>query len=349
VPASPQGPAGGKSYGVNQSQGAFGNNPWNQQGRYGCDYGYPGVPGDCGYSSPNGYQYFASRGLPLVRFAFRQGNLQPGAGANPPFPDFDPGEVARIRQSLDVASAQGAKVFMAVWSSGCPTDTDANLRTMDDRCYTDFWTKIVTTFGNHPAIWGWEVIDNEPNNWGGWGDTDYGKQRFAQVAQEVVNSIRTTGDSHWILVPGLGSQNAEWWPDRNPYLDVTDPLNHFAYSAHTYWNCANPSYVYDGCGSPTIGVDQIQPFVNWIKQKNAQGKYARGMFSEFGVPHNDSRWFTALDNFYSYVDSEPLLIGGTYWSAGVGWCNSGDLMYVEPCGGQDRPQMPALIKHPSTS
>jgi endoglucanase len=87
--------------------------------------------------------------------------------------------------------------------------------------------------------------------------------------------------------------------------------------------------------------------MTWLQAKASQGKYARGIFTEYAVPDDDSRWFTVLDNFLSYVEAQPLLIGGTYWAAGTGWCSSADKIHVEPCKGLDRPQEPTLARHPT--
>ena len=37
---------------------------------------------------------------------------------------------------------------------------------------------------------------------------------------------------------------------------------------------------------------RIQPFVEWLEAHNA-----KGFIGEYGVPNNDPRWLTVLDNF----------------------------------------------------
>ena len=70
-----------------------------------------------------------------------------------------------------------------------------------------------------------------------------------------------------------------------------------------------------------------------------------GSWGEYGIPDDDSRWNTVLDNTISYLKENG--IGGTYWSAGHRW---GDYkLAVHPTGNytNDRPQMSVLIKYQS--
>lgn len=61
------------------------------------------------------------------------------------------------------------------------------------------------------------------------------------------------------------------------------------YEAHIYFNHDNSgryvgSYEVEKA-YPTIGVDRLKPFVDWLREKNA-----KGFIGEFGVPANDPRW-----------------------------------------------------------
>ena len=85
---------------------------------------------------------------------------------------------------------------------------------------------------------------------------------------------------------------------------------------------------------------RVKPFVDWC---NKYGK--RGYIGEYGIPDDDSRWNTVLDNTLAYLQENGM--GGTYWSAGHRW---GDYkLAVHPTNNytKDRPQMSVLVKYQS--
>lgn len=70
---------------------------------------------------------------------------------------------------------------------------------------------------------------------------------------------------------------------------------------------------YDAEGAyPTIGVDRVRPFVDWLKKHNK-----RGLLGEYGVPGDDPRWLECLDLFLNYLAENG--VEGTYWAAGARW------------------------------
>ncbi len=70
------------------------------------------------------------------------------------------------------------------------------------------------------------------------------------------------------------------------------------------------------------------------------------MFTEYGVPRDDSRWLAVLDSFLNYIDADPSILGGTYWGSGPWWGTYP--LSIEPLGGSDAPQVSVLKKHTST-
>ena len=75
-----------------------------------------------------------------------------------------------------------------------------------------------------------------------------------------------------------------------------------------------------------------------------QGK--KGFIGEFGVPHNDPRWNTVLDNFLFYLNANN--VGGTYWAGGTWWGSYP--LSIEPTDNfaTHKPQMSVLQKVPLT-
>jgi hypothetical protein len=56
------------------------------------------------------------------------------------------------------------------------------------------------------------------------------------ITQALVESIRATGDTHTIYVPGYQWQSARFWVDNHPVPWIVDPLNNSRYAAHAYFD-----------------------------------------------------------------------------------------------------------------
>jgi endoglucanase len=110
------------------------------------------------------------------------------------------------------------------------------------------------------------------------------------------------------------------------------------YEAHLYFD-HNKSGRYTKSyekeeGTPTIGIERLKGFRDWITERNAIG-----FVGEFGVPANDDRWLAALSNFTKHL--REIQMSGCYWAGGPWW---GDYpLSLEPKDGEDRPQMRALV------
>ena len=70
------------------------------------------------------------------------------------------------------------------------------------------------------------------------------------------------------------------------YTLLHDPAGNLVYEAHQYFDrdsSGTYKQSYDESGAfPTIGVDRLKPFAEWLKEHNA-----RGFIGEFGVPDDD--------------------------------------------------------------
>jgi hypothetical protein len=94
-------------------------------------------------------------------------------------------------------------------------------------------------------------------------------------------------------------------------------------------------------------VDRLQSFVTWLHTYNL-----RGMITEYGVPDDDPRWWTLLDNALAYLQqNSDVILGGNDWSAGPWW--GVYRLSVEPTGTwpnvTDRPQMAVLAARATCS
>ena len=123
----------------------------------------------------------------------------------------------------------------------------------------------------------------------------------------------------YIVAEGTYAAGAQRWHLDNADIGFIDPACRVIYSAHSYWGTThNDLYsTYEAeNGYENMGVDQLRPFVDWIKKR----KFA-GFIGEYGVPTNvaspDVRWHTVLDRALSYMEANG--VSGTYWSGVPGW------------------------------
>jgi len=313
-------PQSGKLFGVNNAVAEFGDQ--NLPGKLGTDYVYP--------TDSSSNKYFASKGLTLMRLPFAWERLQ-----DQPFGPLRQTDVTGLRQAMDAAASSSQKVILDMHNYA--RYYHSPLTKADAGKLADAWKKLASEFKSHPALYGYEIM-NEPH------DLPEGLDGWAYLAQETTNAIRLVDSQAYVVIPGYDWQSAARWPQSSGSLDIKDPSNKIIYAAHVYFdNDASGRYLqsYDGESAyPNVGVDRVKPFLNWLASKKAYG-----MITEYGLPGEDSRWLTVLDNFLATLNSDPRLLGGTYWSAGPWW--GGYAMCVEP-GGGDKPQMQVLQKYPST-
>ncbi len=296
----------------------------------GAEFADDNLPGTYGqtYIYPNATEldYYKAKGLTLIRLPFRWERLQRSL-----YGPFDAAELARMDEFVSAARARGMKVILDPHNYALYHGNLIGSAAVPNSAFTDFWRRLADHYRNELTIYAYGLM-NEPNNTNG---------LWPAAAQAGVDGIRAVDSTHMILVPGDGWSGAWSWQQNNANLSVNDPANNFMYEAHQYFdNDHSGKYdaSYDQEGAyPNVGVDRVKPFVDWLKAHNA-----RGFLGEYGVPDDDGRWLTVLDNFLGYLDANG--IGGTYWAGGPWWGTSYRLS-VEPINGQDRPQMAVLVRH----
>jgi endoglucanase len=322
-------------YGVNLSAAEFVTVP----GTYGNDYIYPGIDSD-GFNNAWEMAYFHSKGLNLVRLPVQWERVQPTL--NGALSAFD---LARIDMVLANAAAQGMTVIIGPHNFGrrtiSGTDYLIGSPQVPYAAFTDFWQRMAAHFAGHAGLYGYS-LDNEPHDMNGLWVTG--------GAQAGINGIRQSDATAPILVPGDGWSGAWTWvgSGNDPLRTLSDPANNLIFDAHQYFDddgSGTYALSYDQQGAyPAIGVDRLQPFVTWLHTYNL-----RGMITEYGVPNDDARWYTVMDNALTYLDqNNDVSLGGDWWSAGPWWGPSYRLS-VEPSGTwpnvTDRAQMPTLAAH----
>jgi endoglucanase len=299
--------------GINLAGAEFGRT----RGVYGTDYIYP---------DDTELDYYHSKGIDLIRLPFTWERMQPTLGQA-----LSQAELARMLQFLDAAADRGMKVVVDLHNYGRYDGQTIGSAAVPVTAYRDFWTRLADALKGHSEIWGLGLM-NEPHNMG---DATI----WPIAAQAAVDGIRSAGNMDTIIVGGDGWSDAWSWKQANANLRVSDPLDRVVYEAHQYFDQGNDGVygTYDQEHAyPTLGAERVQPFIDWLRENNL-----RGFIGEYGVPDDDPRWLSVLDNFVRALEQNN--IPSAYWAGGLWWDNYS--LAIEPRAGKDRPQMDILERY----
>lgn len=278
--------------------------------------------------------YFKSKGMNTVRLPISWEQFQPTLNG-----PLDQNEMTQLHIFLEAAEARGIKVILSLQNfnrynlnhgpQGQGGNPDVAGTLVGDpgvpvSAFQDFWARMARDVNEDPeesaAIGGWDLM-NEPFNTNG---------TWVGTATAAVQAIRATGDKHAVVIEGDA-----WARDFSGFEQLAKSDQNVVFSAHTYWDSGSGAYPDKNPPPNTnIGVEKIKPFVDWLKQNDAEG-----FVGEWGVPTNNPAWNPHITNFITYLNQNG--VGNLVWAAGPGWKDDYTLS-VEPVNGQDRPIMPAI-------
>jgi len=251
------------------------------------------------YPSTDLLDYYQSKGLRLIRLPIMWERIQPTLSSS-----LDATELGKLTTFVDAVASRNMKIIVDIHNyaryNGNIIGALTGVTTADVQ---DLWIRLATELKSKSCIWGYGIM-NEPHDMTSitpWKD----------IAQSIIDGIRTVDQSTTIIVSGDSWSSAERWPTySNNLKDLIDPNNNLIFEAHCYFDKdASGQYVnsYDADGVTTAtGVNRVKPFVNWLKTNNL-----KGFIGEYGVPSDDDRWLAVLDSFMVYLKANH--IGGTYW------------------------------------
>ncbi|MDQ2687620.1 MAG: glycoside hydrolase family 5 protein [Armatimonadota bacterium] len=317
APPVPAGPAHPLAYtGVSLSGGEFGK---AKNALYGKSFTYP---------TPAEMDYFASKGVNIIRLPFHWEVLQPKLSA-----PLDPTEFARFQTVVNAATAKGLTVILDPHNSARYNGQIVGTADVPATAFADFWGRLAAPFAQNPRVW--FGLMNEPH--------DMPSAQWLGAANAAIASIRKAGAKNLILVPGNNWTGAHSWvgsgPDANStvMLGVQDPTNHYIYEVHQYFD-ADSSGTKPTVVSPTIGVERLTKFTDWCRAHHAQA-----FLGEIGAADSPEAAQTT-ENTLAYMEkNRDVWTGFTWWAAGPWWGNY--MFTLEPKDGQDRPQMAVLRPH----
>ncbi len=294
----------------------------------------PGKPNiDYGVPTHAEVDYFVGKKMLFIRLPFLWERMQPTLGG-----DFDATYLGFVTDLTGYATSKGATVLLdphnyARYKGLVIGGTDAGAATAAQ--FGAFWGKLAALFASNPkVVFG---LMNEPNG--------MATELWLSDANTAIASIRATGATNAITVPGNGYTGAHSWTssgygtaDSTVMLGVKDPLDNYIYEVHQYLD-ADSSGTSATCDAAPEGSQSLMAFTQWAR---TNGK--RAMIGELGAADN-ATCLGNLEDFLSYVDqNRDVFAGWTYWSAGPWW---GTYMYsIEPSStGTDAPQLATLVKH----
>ncbi|MBA4196543.1 MAG: glycosyl hydrolase family 5 [Chitinophaga sp.] len=301
----------------------------------GAEFGETNLPGTLGthYTYPNTSEvaYFAAKGAKTIQLPFKWERIQRQLSG-----PLDAKELSLITKFVEDCERYGVMVTLVMqnfaryqingveYVIGSPKVTLAH--------YKDVWNKIASVMKNRTNIFAYSIM-SEPHDMGGY--------KWFNAAQFAINGIREVDNKTTILVDGDNYSGPETWALYNDDLKyLKDPANNMMFNAHCYFDeDRSGHYVrsYESSGADEYtGVKRVKPFVDWCR---ANGKTP--FVGEFGVPKNDKRWLTVLDNFLDFLSANN--VGGCYWAAGPWWKNY--QLSIEPVSKADQPQMFVYAKY----
>ena len=309
----------------------------------GAEFGeaLPGVEGfDYTFNSEQTFQYFAAKGLTLLRIPIQWERMQPELSGS-----LNSSYLAGLKRDIAWAKQYGMSVIIEIQNFGRYSVNEGGVyrEYAVDNFYggvlqvssanlADFWIRMSNEFQFEPTVYAYDLM-NEPH--------DMGIADWKTISQTVLMAIRNNGDNKLIMVPGDSwSGAASWVGVHGPAGWIVDPANNFEYEAHLYFDAdASGEYAdpFDA-GVLNRATNAVNSFIGWCNNNGA-----RCYLGEYGVPDNDPQWLGVLDVVLSLLDNAGL--DGTYWSAGEFWGNYP--LSVQPTDNfmVDRPQLPVLAAH----
>jgi endoglucanase len=276
--------------GVNISGGEFG------RGQVGTNYIYP---------SQAEVNFYASAGMTVIRMPFLIENVMPNPGT------LSQGDVTAMQQVVQWAAADGMDVDLDAHDYGDAWGQEITPGSQIEQQFDNFWAQMASAFKGYPnVIYG---IMNEPNQ--------QTPQQQAQIDNDAIQAIRSSGANQEILVPGTSWTGAWTWVSGgnaaaiNPST-IQHPDNNWVIEVHQYLDAdgsgTNPAPITD----PNLGVERLTAVTQWAQQVGA-----KLFLGEFGAPQ-DSQSQQAVANMLSYMEqNSSVWQGGTMWGAGAWWGN----------------------------
>lgn len=266
--------------------------------------------------------YYASKGLNIIRLPFQWELLQPNE-----YGALSSTQLAQIDAVVAYANSKGMKVILDPHNYGAYDGNPIGSAATPISAFTNLWTQLAANFANNSQVlFG---LMNEPN---------LSTATWLDAANSAIQAIRATGaDTQKILVSGIDfDSTTNWLTSGNATVlgnGIVDPDNNYAFEVHEYLD-SDGSGVGSDTVSTSIGVDRMQAITEWARDTGHQL-----FLGEFGA-NSDPTATAALSNMLTYMTANSdVWLGGTYWEASTSY---NYYFNIAPTNGVDSPQMDVL-------
>ena len=298
-------------------------------GEYSADK-LPGVMGtNYTYPTHDEVDYYASKGLNVIRLPFLWERLQPTEGG-----PLSQTELNRIDDVVDYANSKGMKVILDPHNYGSGYGSLIGSSATPNSAFADFWGKLAGHYAsNGDVMFG---LMNEPQQ--------AHAADWLSAANAAIQAIRQAGaTAQEVLVPGAYWDGAATWTTTDNAsvvgTGIKDPANNFVFEMHQYLDF-DGSGTHDSVVSPTIGSSRLAAVTQW-----AQSTGNKLFLGEFGVGQ-DATSVSAMNDMLGFMKQHSDV-----WQGAADWLGGpwvGDNIYTIEPGGlgtghvTDKPQMGVL-------
>jgi endoglucanase len=317
----------------------------------GAEFGQGNLPGtyNTHYTYPNQAEvdYFAGRGMNLVRLPFRWECLQQATNAS-----LNAAELSRLHNFVSATTAKGVYIILEPHNFARYYPDPANFQSSaqgligsyyPNSVFSNFWWRLAGVYRtNQHVIFN---LMNEPNS--------MPTEQWVAAANAAIAGIRAAGATNLIHVPGNQWTGAHAWtanyygtPNSVAMLNLVDPASNHLFEVHQYLD-SDSSGTSTNIVNASIGVTRLSAFTSWLRTHNK-----RGFLGEFAVANSTIGSGTtqigdeALTNMLSYIAANSdVWEGWAWWAAGPWWGNY--MFTLEPTnlgqpGQTERAAMPIL-------
>ncbi len=287
----------------------------------------PGKHGTHYFFPPEGYfEQWQKRGIRSIRFPVKWERLQPSLNG-----DLDETYAGLVDDMLDQAAKYDMRVILDIHNYARYRKNVIGSDEVPFSAYQDLLERVAKRWKGYKALYAYDIM-NEP-----YGSAD---EHWPKAAQAGIDGVRKHDKKRPLYIEGVSWSSAARWPRHgDELLALKDPANNMVFSAHVYIDSDASGAYEKGPGKnfdPMIGVKRVEPFVEWLKKNNK-----RGHIGEFGIPANNPKWLTAMDNLLGYLSENCIPM--SYWAAGPSWGNY--KLSIEPHKDKKRPQLALLEKY----
>ncbi len=291
-----------------------------------AEFGHKSLPGVYGgdYIYPNQTEvdYFKAKKMTVIRLPFLWERLQPSLNQA-----FDQTEFNRLNAFVTATTAKNMSVILDPHNYARYRDKLIGSGDVPVTAFSDLWQRLATEYKNNSRVI--FAVMNEPHT--------MPTEQWLTAANAVAHTIRATGATNLMLIPGNSWTGAHSWsedwygtPNAQVMLNFVDPGNNYAIEVHQYFD-ADHSGTQPAC-TTTKGSDKLSGFNDWLIANKK-----RGFLGEFAGANNVMCRQAVEDALKFLENNKDHWVGWTWWAAGPWWA---DYMYtLEPKNGTDAAQM----------